>query len=130
MCVCVRYTHGLVPSYNRAQPHNQNPHALYISTAPDTHGCSTINTHINNTPPPSPKLIITPPPPPPRSQPPPKKQTLLTHELLDPDRVAEESNRHTFLHIGAMRDDLPLVELLIGYNVRMCVCRACCLEGD
>jgi hypothetical protein len=38
---------------------------------------------------------------------------------LDPDRVAEESNRHTFLHIGAMRDHLPLVELLIGYNVRM-----------
>jgi hypothetical protein len=45
-------------------------------------------------------------------------QTLLTHELLDPDRVVEESNRHTGLHIGAMKDHLPLVELLIGYNVR------------
>lgn len=43
-------------------------------------------------------------------------EVFLGQGLVDVDRVIEESNRHTALHIGAMRDNLPLVELLLAYQ--------------
>jgi len=43
-------------------------------------------------------------------------EVFLGQGLVDVDRVIEESNRHTALHIGSMRDNLPLVELLLAYQ--------------